>query len=93
MQKEQKITGICEICGRNIILTAFDVCYQCREQRLGEIQRVLDFIKEHRNSNIAVVAEATGVEASLVLKMMQRGSLMVRKPSEAVSKARLSKKR
>jgi hypothetical protein len=92
MQKDQHITGICEICGRDIILTAFDVCYQCREQRMAEIQRVLDYIKDHRNCNIAVVAEATGVEASLVLKMMQRGSLMIRKPSEAVTRARLKKR-
>jgi len=81
-------SGICDICGRNIILTAFDVCYQCRDQRMREIQRVLDYIKEHRNSNISTVAAETGVEASLVLKMMQRGSLQVKRGADGLPRKR-----
>jgi hypothetical protein len=77
-------TGVCEICGRTIVLTAFDVCWNCREQRLNEIDRILTFIKEHRNANLLAVAEATGVDPQLVLRLMRKGTLQVKKGGETL---------
>lgn len=74
----QQHTGTCEICGRVIVLTAFDVCWNCREQRLNEIQAILNYIKDHRNANITDVAGATGVDAQLVLRLMRKGTLQVK---------------
>jgi hypothetical protein len=76
-------SGTCEICGRVIVLTAFDVCWNCREQRLAEMESILNYIKDHRNANITDVAKAAGVDPQLVLRLMQKGSLQVRKGPES----------
>jgi hypothetical protein len=73
--------GICEICGRVVILTAYDVCYRCRGQRQREVEAIFNYLKEHRGASINNIAEATGVNAGLVLKMVQKGNLEVFRPA------------
>jgi rRNA maturation endonuclease Nob1 len=73
--------GICEICGRVVILTAFDVCHRCRGQRQKEVEAIFNHIKEHRGASINAIAEATGVNPALVLKLVQKGNLEVYRPA------------
>ncbi len=72
-------TGVCEICGRTVLLSAFDTCYACRGQRERQYEKVLEYLKGHPGSNIDLIAAATGVEPKLVLKLLQKGSLKVAK--------------
>jgi rRNA maturation endonuclease Nob1 len=73
--------GICEICGRVVILTAYDVCYRCRGQRQREVELIFNHLKEHRGASINTIAAATGVNAALVLKLVQKGNLEVFRPA------------
>src|SRR5258708_25156021 len=69
--------GQCEICGNVVILDAYDVCFRCRGQRQKEYDKVIGYLKDHRGSDVNIIAEATGVAPRLVLKLLRKGSVQV----------------
>jgi hypothetical protein len=82
--KSKKEEGIswetCEICGKPVVFSSYDVCTSCRPQREKEYQKVGEYLRTHLGSDIATVSAATGVPGRLVLKMMRRGSVKVPSP-------------
>jgi hypothetical protein len=79
-------TGLCEKCGRVIVLSKFTLCYECRHQEKLDADQALDYLKEHRGASLAQVAAATGVDAQLILRLIRGGRM------EVVSKAKIKKK-
>jgi hypothetical protein len=69
--------GACERCGRAIVLNKFTLCYDCRHQEKLDVDKALDYLKEHRGATLNQVAEATGVDAQLVLKLIRGGRMEV----------------
>jgi hypothetical protein len=87
MPKEAKASaiGACEQCGRAIVLSKFTLCYECRHQEKLDVDKALDYLKEHRGATLNEVADATGVPTHLVLKLIRGGRM------EVVSKERLKR--
>ena len=87
MEKKSKPSAIgsCEQCGRAIVLSKFTLCYDCRHQEKLDVDKALDYLKEHRGATLNEVSEATGVDAQLVLKLIRGGRM------EVVSRERLRK--
>jgi hypothetical protein len=79
--------GGCERCGRPVVLSKFTLCYECRHQEKLDVDKALDYLKLHRGATLVQVAEATGVDAQLVLRLIRGGRM------EVLSKDRVSKKR
>lgn len=80
------VLGGCERCGRPVILSKFTLCYDCRHQEKLDVDKAMDFIKTHRGATLAQVAQATGVDAQLVLRLIRGGRM------EVMAKDRIKKK-
>ena len=65
--------GACERCGKGIIFTKFTLCYECRRWEKEQVDMALEYLKDHRGASLSQVAEATGVDPDLVLKLVQAG--------------------
>ncbi|HTB33348.1 MAG TPA: hypothetical protein VK842_00660 [bacterium] len=70
-------TGLCDQCGRAIVLSKFTLCYECRHQEKLDADQALDYLKEHRGASLAEVAAATGVDAQLILRLIRGGRMEV----------------
>jgi hypothetical protein len=79
-------TGVCEKCGRVIVLSKFTLCYECRHQEKLDADQALDYLKEHRGASLAEVAMATGVDVQLILRLIRGGRM------EVMAKNKLKKK-
>lgn len=80
--------GGCERCGRPIVFNKFTLCYECRHLEKLDVDRALDFLKTHRGATLAQVAEATGVDAQLVLRLIRGGRMEVVTKDKAPRKRR-----
>jgi hypothetical protein len=69
--------GLCDQCGRAIVLSKFTLCYECRHQEKLDADVALDYLKEHRGASLAEVAAATGVDAQLILRLIRGGRMEV----------------
>ncbi|MDI3257726.1 MAG: hypothetical protein QJR01_08410 [Kyrpidia sp.] len=68
----------CKRCGRIYRRIAGElVCPACRREEEELYQKVRDYVAEHRGATIMEVAEATGVDADLVLQFLREGRLAV----------------
>lgn len=74
--KESAI-GRCERCGKMVVFTKYTLCHECRQDEKDEVQRALEYLKTHRGATLNVVAEMTGVDPKLVLKLIQGGRMEV----------------
>jgi hypothetical protein len=79
--------GGCDRCGRPIVLSKFTLCYECRLLEKQDVEKALDYLKLNRGATLAQVAQATGVDAQLVLRLIRGGRM------EVVSKERVTKKK
>lgn len=84
-EKSSSVGG-CERCGRPIVLNKFTLCYECRADEKAEVERTLDYLKEHRGATLAQVAAAVNVDPQLVLRLIRGGRM------EVVAQKRLKKK-
>jgi len=76
-------------CGRLVILDKFTLCYDCRRDEKQQVDKALDYLKDHRGATLQQIAMATGVDPQLVLKLIQGG----RMESSAREKALKKKKK
>jgi hypothetical protein len=76
----------CQRCGRCVILDKFTLCYECRRLEKLSVDQALSYLEDHRGATLGEVAEATGVDASLVLKLIRGGRM------ETVAKNKLKNK-
>lgn len=83
--EEASTLGGCERCGRPVILNKFTLCYECRADEKAEVERTLDYLKEHRGATLAQVAEAVNVDPQLVLRLIRGGRM------EVLAQSRLKK--
>lgn len=74
-QEKNSSLGACERCGRLVVLTKFTLCYRCRKNEKLEVERALAYLKEHKGATLNSIAQATGVDPSLVLKLIQGGRM------------------
>jgi hypothetical protein len=75
--KKDSSIGRCERCDKIIVFTKFTLCYECRQDEKAEVGRVLEYLKLHRGATLNFIAEATGVDPQLVLKLIQGGHVEV----------------
>jgi len=83
-KKESDIGG-CERCGKMVVLTKFTLCYDCRKQEKEEVDKALEFLKTHRGATLQMVADATGIDPKLVLRLI-RGGRVEAKAQENIKK-------
>ena len=69
--------GTCDRCGKPVVFNKFTLCYDCRALEKGDMEKALDYLATHRGATLAAVAEATGVDPQLVLKLIRGGSMEV----------------
>jgi hypothetical protein len=67
--------GTCDRCGKPVVFNKFTLCYDCRALEKGDMEKALDYLATHRGATLATVAEATGVDPQLVLKLIRGGSM------------------
>ena len=65
--------GACDRCGKLVVLTRFTLCYDCRRLERIEMDKAFDYLKNHPGASLNAVADATGVNPDLVLKLIQLG--------------------
>lgn len=82
-------SALCMRCGRLVILDKFTLCYDCRRDEKQQVDKALDYLKDHRGATLQQIAMATGVDPQLVLKLIQGG----RMESSAREKALKKKKK
>ena len=71
--KKQSVLGRCDRCGKIIVFNKFTLCYECRKDEKEEVDKALDFLKLHRGATLDMVAQATGVNPSLILRLIRGG--------------------
>ena len=74
--KESEI-GACEQCGKMVVFTKYTLCYECRQAEKGQVDKAMAYLKTHRGATLNVVAEMTGVDPKLVLRLIRGGRLEV----------------
>jgi hypothetical protein len=85
-EKESNI-GRCDRCGKMVVFTKYTLCYECRQDEKAEVDKALAYLKTHRGATLNVVAEMTGVDPKLVLRLIQGGRV------EASPRAKESRKK
>lgn len=75
--KKPSDIGACDGCGRLIVLSRFTLCYDCRHKQKEDVDKALDYLKDHRGATLQQVAEATGVDSQLVLRLIRGGRMEV----------------
>ena len=76
-KKANSVIGRCERCDKIIVFTKFTLCYECRQDEKAEVERVLEYLKTHRGATLNFIAEATGVDPQMILKLIQGGRVEV----------------
>jgi len=71
----------CEVCGRIIEASSSGLCHRCGDQDEEHFEKVRDFIKQHPQVSIPVVAEATNVSESSIREMIRDGRLKLNDPA------------
>ena len=72
--KESQI-GRCERCGKMVVFTKYTLCYECRQDEKAEVDRAMEYLKNHRGASLNVIAEMTGVDPQLVLRLIRGGRI------------------
>lgn len=70
-QNSGKSMGGCERCGKIVVLTRFTLCYDCRRLESLEMEKALDYLGSHKGASVMQIANATGVDADMILKFFQ----------------------
>lgn len=63
----------CERCGKMIVLTKYTLCYDCRQLEKAEVDKAVAFLATHRGATLQNVADATGVDPQLILRLIRGG--------------------
>jgi len=77
--KKKSELGRCERCDKIVVLTKFTLCYECRQDEKAEVDRAMLYLKMNRGASLNMVAEATGVDPQLVLRLIRGGRVEVSK--------------
>jgi hypothetical protein len=87
MEKKKSDSGIgaCEKCGKLVVFNKFTLCYDCRKEEKAGVDKALDFLKTHRGASLNIIADATGVDPKIILKLI-RGGRMETQSRENVEK-------
>ena len=72
--KESAI-GRCERCGKLVVFTKYTLCYECRQDEKEQVDKAMLYLKTHRGATLNIVAEATGVDPKIVLRLIRGGRL------------------
>ena len=78
----------CERCDKIVVLTKFTLCYECRQDEKAEVDRAMLYLKNNRGASLNMVAEATGVDPQLVLRLIRGGRVEVSKSKPGQKKKR-----
>lgn len=81
--------GACEKCGKLVVFTKYTLCYDCRRLEKDQVDKAMEYLKSHRGATLQMVAEATGVDPKIVLRLIRGGRLEV---SEKDKKERKNKR-
>jgi hypothetical protein len=81
--------GTCEKCGKLVVFTKYTLCYDCRRDEKVQVDKAMEYLKTHRGATLQMVAEATGVDPKIVLRLIRGGRLEV---SEKDRKERKNKR-
>jgi hypothetical protein len=73
--KKTSAIGVCERCGRPIILNKFTLCYECRALEKAAVDRALNYLSTHRGATLTEIAEAVHVDPQLVLRLIRGGRM------------------
>jgi len=71
--QNKKTLGACERCGNLVVLTKFTLCYNCRRLEKQEMDKALEYLRFHRGASLNQIANATGVDSNLILKLIHSG--------------------
>ena len=67
----------CSRCGQMFQKTGTSrVCFNCKEEEEAAYRAVRDFLETNPGSDIPTVAQGTGLDEALVLKLLQSGRLV-----------------
>lgn len=72
--KESEL-GRCERCGKMVVFTKYTLCYECRQDEKADVDKALEYLKNHRGATLNVIAEMTGVDPKLVLRLIRGGRM------------------
>lgn len=71
--KDPNAAGRCENCDKMIVLTKYTLCYDCRQIEKAEVDKAVAFLATHRGATLQNVADATGVDPQLILRLIRGG--------------------
>ena len=64
----------CPMCGKVFLATpGRRVCIDCREAEMQREREIVAFVREHPNSTIAEIIEATGASEKMIKRMIEEG--------------------
>src|SRR5437870_1846376 len=77
MEKKKADSGIgaCEKCGKLVVFNKFTLCYDCRKIANAGVDKALEFLKTHRGASLNIIADATGVDPKIILKLIRGGRM------------------
>lgn len=70
----------CRECGGLFAFLPRGICVGCLDAREAAFVRVRDWLYEHRGATVAELAEATGVDSSLIAEFIRDGRLRYVEP-------------
>lgn len=74
-KKKTSVIGACARCGKLVVFNKFTLCYDCRREEKAQVEKALDFLKTHRGASLNIIADATGVDPQIILKLIRGGRM------------------
>ncbi len=66
----------CSECGRLFSHPASPICHDCKREDERNFEKVRDFLREYKDTDISVVSERTGVSAKKITRYLRDGRLL-----------------
>ncbi|WP_350344138.1 hypothetical protein PRVXT_000513 [Proteinivorax tanatarense] len=65
--------GNCKKCGKVIYSSGYFMCKECKGKEVSSYRIVRDYVYDNKGATVMEVAEATGVEQSIILRYVKDG--------------------
>ncbi len=63
----------CPVCGKVYVDTGTRMCRDCYEKMLEEETAIVSYVRDHPNSKVGEICEATGAKERVVMRMIKDG--------------------
>lgn len=74
----------CPRCGKVFVRVSRPLCPQCIRDEDEMIEKVKDYLHEHKGASLTEVVEATEAEEALVLRLIREGRILVSDANVAI---------